>query len=187
YQLTPILERRTEEPKLGMVGGHSEIGEKKGLAARLTASAARFNGDEYGVNLCEGFGIFRLQDPTLFSRVVFIENAETDGLLEVRAATTPSLKRLVSFAVLLIKVICIKDQRLFFRVEQATVRFAGGTLFIGVIHLGDVEIPCAHYLANVTIMRQQFVLLIQSLLPILQQPDQIFHFRPKGFGLGIFA
>ena len=35
-------------------------------------------------------------------------------------------------------------------------------LFVGVIHLGDIEITRAHKLPNITVMRKQFVLLIES-------------------------
>ena len=79
-----------------MVGIDSEVGEKKRLAARLIASAVRFDSDENSVNLCEGFRIFRLQNPALFGSVVFVKNAEVDRLLKVWAATTPRLKCLAS-------------------------------------------------------------------------------------------
>ena len=64
---------------LGMVGIDSEIGKKKGFAARLIASAVRFYGHENSINLCEGLGIFRLQNPTLLGSIVFVEDAQTDA------------------------------------------------------------------------------------------------------------
>ena len=67
--------RKAGVRNLRVVGIHSEVGEKKRLAARLIASAVRFDGDEYSVNLCEGLGILGLQKPSLLRGIVFVEDA----------------------------------------------------------------------------------------------------------------
>jgi hypothetical protein len=51
---------KTRVRNLRVVGIHSEVGEKKRFPARFVASAVRFDGHEYSVNLCKGFRIFRL-------------------------------------------------------------------------------------------------------------------------------
>jgi hypothetical protein len=71
-----LLSARQEEARnLGVVGIHSEVGEKKRFSARFIASAVRFQGYEYSVNLCEGLGILRLQNPAFLGSIVFVEDA----------------------------------------------------------------------------------------------------------------
>ena len=94
-----------------MVGVDSEVGEKKRLAARLMASAIGFDSDEYRIDLCEGFRIFRLQNPALFGGIVFIENAQIDGLLAVWASPPHAWKYLpVLSSDLLVQIVGVKDQ-----------------------------------------------------------------------------
>ena len=66
-----------------MVGIHSEVREQKRFAARLFASAARFDCHKNGVDLRQGLGVVELQNPTLLGSIVFVEDAQIQSLLEV--------------------------------------------------------------------------------------------------------
>lgn len=88
-----------------------EVGEEKRFIARLVAATVRLDSYEYTINLCQGFGVITLQDPTLSGSVIFIENTQVDGLLSVGSSSSPCLKCFrLSHLRLLIQIVGIEDQ-----------------------------------------------------------------------------
>jgi hypothetical protein len=69
-----------------------EVREEKRLIAWLVAAAVGLDSYEYTINLCQGFGVITLQDPTLSGSVIFIENTQVDGLLSVGSSSARSLE-----------------------------------------------------------------------------------------------
>lgn len=69
-----------------------EARPKKSPFAGLVVAAVWLDSDEDGIDLSESSWIIALHDPTLFCRVVFIEDTEIDSLLPVCATRTPSLE-----------------------------------------------------------------------------------------------
>src|SRR6266480_702387 len=113
---------RDTRSMLGMIGAYAKVGEQQLLAARMVTSAIGFDGYENGVNIFQGLRIVGLQNPALLADIIFIEDAKTESLLLVRSFPAPGLKGLrILKARLCIQIEGIKDQRLSFCVEHATV------------------------------------------------------------------
>ena len=91
-------------------------------------------------------------------------------LLPLRSALTPHLERagLLCYS-LLIQVIGIEDQRFPLRVEHAPVRFLRRSGTGHVVHFRDIQIPRTHKFPNVTVVREQFLLLIHGSVTLAQQ------------------
>ena len=76
-----------------MIWGELKVSVEQRLAARLLASAFRFHSHENCIDLSERLRVIELKDPPFLRRVVLIENPKIEGLLSVRTAPAPSLKR----------------------------------------------------------------------------------------------
>jgi hypothetical protein len=63
------------------------------LAGWFATAAFRLYSNEDAIDLGEGFGIIAFQNPAFFALVIFVEDAQVDGLLNVGTATAPYLKR----------------------------------------------------------------------------------------------
>src|ERR1700722_12239351 len=128
----------------GMVRTDTEVGKQQLFAARMRTSAVWFHGHKNGVNIFERLGVAGLQNPALLADVVFVQNAETKGLLLVRSSPAPRLKRTrVPHTGLGVEVEGIKDQPLSLGVKHAALRlvrpFPGN-----VANIRHIEIARAH-------------------------------------------
>ena len=106
-----------------MIGINVQVGkQQRSFAGWFVASAVWLDGDEYGVNLCERFGVVEPQHQVFLGSVVDIEDAEIQCLLPVRSAPPPSLESAgILDPWLLVEIISVKNQRLFFAVKDAAV------------------------------------------------------------------
>jgi hypothetical protein len=76
-----------------MIGINVQVGkQQRSFAGWFVASAVWLDSDEYGVNLCERFGVVEPQHPGFLGSVVDIEDVEIQCLLPVRSAPPPSLE-----------------------------------------------------------------------------------------------
>jgi len=77
---------------------------------------------EYRIDLRQGFWIITFQDPAFSCGVVFVENAQIDGSLAVRATPAPRLERARSLDFgLLIEIVRVENQRLAPGIKDSTV------------------------------------------------------------------
>src|SRR4029077_2574580 len=91
--------------------------------------------------------------PPLLCRVVFIEDAETGGLLFVQALAATSLKCAGAFQPgLLVKIISVENERLTFGVEDPAIWFLRLSIPRDVIDLGNIKVPGAHQFADVPVI-----------------------------------
>src|SRR5450755_4932413 len=114
---------------LGMVWTDAKVGKQQLLSARMRTSPVRFDGHEISVNVVEGFGIVRFQNPALLAYVIFIEDAEAARWLLVRSFPPPRLKgsRVLNTR-LRIQIERIEDQRLALGVKDPAVRLFRSSL-----------------------------------------------------------
>ena len=155
-----------------------QIGEKKGTAARLIASALWFDRNENRVNLLESLGVVTLDDPAFLGRVVLIENPEVQSLVPVRAALSPSLKRTrIPGTGLLVKIVGVEDQRLSLGVEDPAVGLLRHSVTSDTIQLGDMEFPGPHQFPHIAVMSEQVLLFAESLLSLAKLCMEIVDLR----------
>src|ERR1700716_161644 len=132
------------------------------------ASAMWFHGYEHGIDLGQHRGIIHLQYPAFLGRIVLVENAQAECLATIRSATSPCLK---STRVLdprfLVQIVGVKNERLPFCVEHATVRLLRFSSSGNVVDFCDVEIAGSHEFADITILGQKLVLLIKSSVAVV--------------------
>src|SRR5258708_19152456 len=136
------------------------------------ASAVWLHGYEDGVDLCQHFGIIQLQNPTFLGSIVFVENTQAERLFPIRSTPAPYLKRASILDLRLVKVVGVEDQRLPFCIEHAAI----GLLGPGAGHIVDfryVEVSRSHKFPNVTVLGQEFVLLVKRSIPVMKSLDQI--------------
>src|SRR5579884_2858776 len=126
----------------------------------MVASSAGLHRYENCVNIVERLWVTRLQHPTLFPDVVFIKDSEIEGLLLVWPTAPPRLEcaRILDSG-LCVQVVCIENQPLPFRVENATIRLAGLSIAIHIVDFRDIKIASSHQVSNITIVVEQVLLL----------------------------
>src|SRR5580700_865732 len=105
-----------------MIRTDAQISEQQLLATRMVASAVRFHGHKYRIDIPESFRIVSLQNPTLLAHIVLVENSQTESLLPVRTPPAPCLKRTrILHARLCIQIKGIENQGFSFCVKHASV------------------------------------------------------------------
>jgi hypothetical protein len=165
----------------GVIGVDAEVSKQEGLATGPVAAAVGLDGDENSVDLCQHFGIVGSQDPALPRSTVFIENTEVEGLLPVRSSPSPGLERASFCLGLLVEIVGVKDQRLPFGEEHPAVWLFRLPVTSDIVHFRDIEIAATHQFADVAIMREKLLLLIECTLAVVQQTSQV---RDFGFERG---
>lgn len=83
-------------------------------------------------------------------------------------------------ALLFVKIVGIKNQRLPARIEHPPIGFVRLPISLNVIDLRDLEVASAHELSDVAVVREKLFLLIDRSFTIMQQAGQIgdFGFEP---------
>lgn len=76
-----------------MIWSQLKVSVEQRLAAWLVASAFRFYGHKFGIDLIKRLRVIEFEDPRFLRRIVQIKNSKIESLLSVRAAPAPSLKR----------------------------------------------------------------------------------------------
>src|SRR6476646_4343986 len=118
-----------------MIGIDSQIGEQKRLTAWLVTASVWLDCHEHRVNLSEGFRVITFENPTLFSRAVFVENTKINRLFSFRPAPAPGLECTGSlYLALTIQVVGVEDQRLPFRVKHSAIRLLSLTASRNIIN-----------------------------------------------------
>src|SRR5271154_4076841 len=126
------------------------------------AAAIGFERHEYGVDFGQRLWVVTLQNPSFARNIVFVEYPQIKRLQTVRAAPAPGLKRRGSLgARLLIQIIGIKDEGLSARVEDAAVGLLRFPVAGNIVNLSNVQIARPHQLSNITIVREQLILLLE--------------------------
>src|SRR5581483_11044063 len=98
-------------------------------------------------------------------------------LRSIRPALTPSLKcSCVLHLSLLVEVVGVKDEGLPFRVEHAAIRLLSFTGTGYIVDFRYVEIAGSHEFANVAVLCQQLILLIQCGIAIMESLSQLLNF-----------
>src|SRR5580698_164397 len=152
---------KTPRQELGMIRVDLQISKEQRLAARLVASTIRFYGYEHGINLFESFCVVDLHNPPLLRCAVLIKNAQVESLLHVPPAAAPRLKGLcIRESRLMVEIVGVEDQGSSLSVENAPAGLLGGPVPSNVIHFRDVKVARPHQVANIAIVREQFVLLV---------------------------
>src|ERR1700730_14608890 len=156
-----------------MIWVYPEVSEKQLLAARMVATTVWFDRHKNRINVFERLWIRGLQNPTLFTHVVFIENAKTASLLLVRSSAAPRLKGTrVLDSRLRLQIERIEDQRFSLGVEDPAVRF-GRPCSGNIANIRHVELASTHQFANVAVPLEQLlplgnfrVLLVEGLFAV---------------------
>jgi len=75
-----------------MVRTNAERGEQQRLTAWMLASTVRLHRNEDGIDIFERLRIVGLQNPSLFARVVLVENPQIARRFLVGTLSAPSLE-----------------------------------------------------------------------------------------------
>ena len=95
-----------------MVRVGTKVREEKWLAARLVAASLGLNGHKHSLDLLKRLRIVRTYNPALLRDIVFVEDAQIQCLLPIRAEASPSLESAAIFqSRSFVKIISIENQR----------------------------------------------------------------------------
>ena len=171
--------------ELRMIRFDLQVGKKQRLSAGFMAAAIRFDGDEYGINLSQPLGVIEFQYPAFLRGIVHVKDPQIERLLRVWAAPSPRLKgSSILQPSLLIQIIGVEDQRLSPRIKHPAVGLLGRPGFADIVHLSDIEIAGAHELANIPVVGEQFLLLVNCDFLLMQLLGERTDFGFERVGAG---
>src|SRR5258707_9713338 len=105
-----------------MIRLHLEAGKQKWLPTWMLTAWLRLHCDEDSVDFGERLRIIELEHPTFLAHIVLIKDAKAPCLLRVHTVPSPHLERArILQPPSLIQVISVKNERLPFGIEQATI------------------------------------------------------------------
>src|SRR5262249_52436756 len=155
---------------LWMVWGYVEVGKKKRAPRRTFASSIRFNRHKHRVNLVQGFFVTRFYNPALLCSVVFIEHTQFISVFRIRSSLSPRFERTRFLDTrALVQIISIEDQGLSSGIEHAAKGLLGLTRAGHIEDLRNIKVPSTHELADVTVLREQILLLSRQAFPLAQR------------------
>src|SRR5580692_321416 len=146
-----------------MVGSASKIGEEDFLTARLILwFVAGFGGDEYGIDLLQHVGIVERHCPAILAYVVLVKDSQAVGDVLLANMSTPDMKDHIALELAwCVQIICIKDKRLSFDVENSSDRVPSFPVILRVVNIHNVEIPSSQYVLELARRRFQFLFPLQ--------------------------
>src|SRR5258708_3489960 len=122
----------------------------------------RFQGDKHRIDLAKDPGVVVFEHPALLGLVVGVEDSETLSGSAGSLFFSPNTVVVTSILyAVVVQVIGIDDEGLSFSKEDPAERSTGLSLHIRVKHVRDVEVPCGHEVADVTVSSKHFAFSVE--------------------------
>jgi hypothetical protein len=163
---------------LGVIRVEVKICEQQRLAAWLRATTLRLDRDKDSVNLGDRLCVVELQNPALLVRVIFVEEAQTDGVLPIGAAAAPGLESASLLdAGLLVEVVSVENERFVFGIEDPPEGLLCIARLRDIVDFGNVQVAGANQIPDVAVAIEQLPLPADRLVFVFYLCFQIVDLR----------